>query len=60
MAGNRDESKPRNYDYTRAKRQASRRAMLNEIATAAGWASWSEYETAVKNGKVSIEKKGEE
>lgn len=31
-----------------------RRDALNELAQTAGWANWSEYETAVKNGVVQI------
>ena len=37
-------------DSTRAERQQKRLAALNAAARAAGWASWSAYETAVING----------
>jgi hypothetical protein len=37
-------------DTTRAERQQKRVAALNAAARAAGWASWSAYETAVVNG----------
>ena len=37
-------------DSTRAERQQKRLAALNAAARAAGWASWSAYETAVVNG----------
>jgi hypothetical protein len=37
-----------------AARQASRVQALNDLARAAGWSGWSEYETAVKNGAVRI------
>lgn len=37
-------------DTTQAKRQNKRRQMLNEIAKASGFASWSAYETACLNG----------
>ena len=41
-------------DSTRAARQTKRREALNEKARAAGFNSWSEYETAVINDKVQI------
>ena len=41
---------PRWKDTTRAERQQKRLAALNAAARAAGWASWSAYETAVVNG----------
>ena len=43
---------PRWKDTTRAKRQAERTAALNAAARAAGWASWSAYETAVIKGET--------
>lgn len=45
-----DKKKPKG-DTTQRKRQARRREKLNQIAQAAGFASWSAYETAVINGK---------
>jgi len=39
-------------DTTRAERQKKRLAALNAAARAAGWASWSAYETAVINGET--------
>ena len=41
-------------DSTRAARQIKRREALNGKARAAGFNSWSEYETAVINDKVQI------
>jgi hypothetical protein len=41
-------------DNTRTQRQQNRREKLNQIAQAAGFASWSAYETAVINGKVKV------
>lgn len=41
-------------DSTRTQRQSARRAKLNEIAKAAGYESWSKYETEVINGRVKI------
>lgn len=39
----------------RNRRKISRRRDdLNAIAQAAGWDSWSQYETAVRQGKVKI------
>lgn len=35
-------------------RQQRRRASLNEIAQAAGFASWAIYETAVLNGRAKL------
>lgn len=37
-------------DNTRNERQNTRQEKLNAAARAAGWASWSAYETAVVNG----------
>jgi hypothetical protein len=45
------------YDYTKSQRIRKRRDILNEVARAAGWASWSEYATAVKNGEVQLPQK---
>lgn len=42
-------------DKTRNQRQANRRNSLNNHATRAGWASWSEYETSVINGNSTVE-----
>lgn len=39
-------------DTTRAERQQKRLEALNAAARAAGWASWSAYETAVINGET--------
>ncbi len=52
-----DEAVRIQHPLTSAERQADRTAALNAIAQAAGWKSWSEYETAVKRGGVKIEKK---
>lgn len=41
-------------DTTVAKRQGKRREQLNQIAVAAGWQSWSAYETAVINGETRL------
>ena len=41
-------------DNTRNERQNSRQAKLNAIAQAAGYTSWSAYETAVVNGKARL------
>jgi hypothetical protein len=46
-------------DPTRNDRQRKRNQQKNEKARGKGWASWSEYETAVINGEVEIEQKGE-
>jgi hypothetical protein len=46
-------------DNTRAARQNRRRTALTAAAKAAGWASWSEYETAVINAKVTIQEREE-
>lgn len=44
---------PRWKDTTTTKRQQTRRAKLNTIAKAAGYASWSAYETAcIKRGEL--------
>lgn len=45
---------PKWKDNTRAERQQKRRDKLNQIAQAAGYASWSAYETAVLNGSVKV------
>lgn len=37
------------------RKQNRRRAALDAMAKAAGWVSWSKYETAVKDGRVTIE-----
>jgi hypothetical protein len=42
-------------DSTRRERIQKRRDRLNEIARAAGYKSWSEYETAVINNQVQIQ-----
>ena len=42
---------------TKRNRQARRRQRLDELAQAAGWASYSEYETALKNGEVGFPRK---
>lgn len=39
------------------RKQNRRRAALDAIAQAAGWAGWSEYETAVKDGRVIVKTK---
>ena len=39
---------------TSTQRQRKRVTKLDAAAQAAGWASWSEYSTAVINGAVSI------
>jgi len=44
------EKSPPKGDTTQKRRQSRRREKLNEIAKAAGFASWSAYETAVING----------
>ncbi len=41
-------------DTTQKRRQSRRREKLNEIAKAAGFASWSAYETAVINGVARL------
>lgn len=41
-------------DATNTKRQARRRAALNQAAQAAGYPTWSQYETAVINGKAAL------
>ena len=41
-------------DTTQTRRQARRRNRLNEIAQAAGYKSWSAYETEVVNGRAKI------
>ncbi len=47
----------RKGDTTQGKRQNKRRQKLNEIAKAAGFASWSAYETAVINGVARLTKR---
>lgn len=42
---------------TRRNRQARRRQQLDKLAQAAGWQSYSEYETALKNGEVELPRK---
>jgi hypothetical protein len=41
-------------DTTQKRRQSRRREKLQEIAQAAGFASWYAYETAVLNGLTSL------
>ena len=41
-------------DNTITQRQQSRREKLNQIARAAGFASWSAFETAALNGKTRL------
>lgn len=41
-------------DTTQKRRQARRRAQLNEAAKVKGFASWSAYETAVIGDKIKI------
>ena len=41
-------------DTTQKRRQSRRREKLDEIAKAAGFASWSAYETAVINGVARL------
>jgi hypothetical protein len=41
-------------DNTITQRQQSRREKLNQIAQAAGFASWSAFETAALNGKTRL------
>lgn len=43
-------------DKTKAKRQAERTQLLDQIAQRAGWHSWSVYERHVKNGIVGIQR----
>jgi hypothetical protein len=38
-------------------RVMKRNAVLAEVAKAAGWSNWSEYQTAVIHGQVGIEGK---
>lgn len=42
-------------EYTR-----KRNSILNEIAQAAGWGSWSEFSTAALNQKVEIPKRSDQ
>lgn len=44
-------------DTTQKRRQSRRRKKLNEAAIAAGYKSWSEYETAVINGRARLTKR---
>ena len=39
---------------TRGQRQWKRRIALNRKAIAAGWPSWSAYETAALHGQISV------
>lgn len=41
-------------DRTSGQRQTRRREALKAVARAAGWRSWTEFETAVINGRVPI------
>jgi len=41
-------------DNTITQRQSKRREQLNQIAVAAGWQSWSVYETAVINSETRL------
>lgn len=50
-------SPPPNNDYTGTVRQQNRRQRLTEIAKAAGFESWSRFETDLLNGKAEIFKK---
>jgi hypothetical protein len=45
-------------DTTQTRRSSRRRKRLDEIAQAAGYGSWSAYETAVMNGESKIQPKG--
>jgi len=51
------EKSPPKGDTTQKRRQSRRREKLNEIAKAAGFASWSAYETAVLNGETRLTKR---
>ena len=51
------EKSPPKGDTTQKCRQSRRREKLNEIAKAAGFASWSAYETAVLNGMARLTKR---
>ena len=48
------EKSPPKGDTTQKRRQSRRHEKLNEIAKAAGFASWSAYETAVINGVARL------
>ena len=48
---------PRWKDSTVTQRQQNRRAKLNEIAQAAGFESWSAFETACLNGTAQPTKR---
>lgn len=48
---------PKWKDSTVTQRQQSRRAKLNAIAQAAGFASWSAFETACLNGQAQPTKR---
>lgn len=41
---------------TNANRQSRRQQQLEAAAKAAGWASWSQFVTALKNGEVEFPK----
>lgn len=41
---------------TVANRQSQRQQQLEEKARAAGWASWSQFVTALKNGDIEFPK----
>ena len=45
---------PKWKDNTRNQRQSKRREKLDQKAQAAGWQSWSAYETAVINGETRL------
>jgi hypothetical protein len=45
---------------TNKEKQSARNAALNEIARAAGWKGWSEFSTAVINGKAEIPQKAQQ
>lgn len=47
---------PPKGDTTQTRRGARRRKTLNEIAQAAGFESWSAYETSVINGLSTVPK----
>jgi hypothetical protein len=44
-------------DTTQTRRSSRRRKRLDELAQAAGYGSWSAYETAVINGESQIRPK---
>ena len=47
----------RNLPETDRRGQSKLNADMDAIARAAGWKHWSEYRTAVRNGKIRISKK---